>query len=337
MKPWLVTLALKLILLLASAASASDYTFSNGYWWKDGQAFTRSLVQTYDARGCIVNSYKYSLYSAPAPSVLNVTHETPNWRAKLLEIAEYREKSEAKLRASAIEHQEYMDALKALGLKGSHGGYTTTSIDAYGYSQRTAPQGATVFGYNEIADVYGNVDLGELYQSAIRLAESSNRYGAEATNGTQKLIDNFGDRAQGLLSQQLAIAEINAKTAGVTNAARALGDAIKAESRLHVEKRTVGPQSPPAPPQPSSSPILDEPTAKDSLNDLASLVQVKCFSCHGGKTTEAGLNLGDLTKLDEPAVAKILARITSANPEKRMPPGKPLSTEELRLFFEASK
>lgn len=335
MKSWILMLALKILLLFAGSVSASEYLFSNGYWWKDGQAFTRSIVQSYDSRGCLINSYKYTLYSS-APNVAHVTPETPNWRAKLLEIAEQREKSEAKLRQSAIEHQEYLQALKALGLNGSHGGYTTaTTIDAYGYSQRTAPQGTTVFGYNEIADVYGNVDLGDLYQSAIRLAESSNRYGAEATNGTQKLIDNFGDRAQGLLSQQLAIAEINAKTAGVTNAARALGDAIKAESRLHLEKRTEGPA--PLPPREGGSPILDEPTAKQSLDSLASLVQVKCFACHGGKTTEAGLNLGDLTKLDDAAVNKILSRVTSANPEKRMPPGKPLEPEELRLFFDASK
>jgi mono/diheme cytochrome c family protein len=336
MKLWILTLAVKL-LLFASSLSASDYTFSNGYYWSAGKAYTRSTVTSYDSRGCLVYSYQYTPYVAPVTNVTNITHETPDWRTKLLEIAEQQKRSEAKLRQSAEDHAEYMQAIKALGL-GSGSGYATTqTIDAYGYSQRTAPQGATVFGYNEIADVYGNVDLGELYQSAIRLAEGSNRYGSEATSGAMKLVDQFGDRAQGLLSQQLAIAEINSKTAGVTNAARALGDAIKAESRLHIEKRTEGP-APPRPPS-SGSPILDQPTAKAnaSFDGLTALVTAKCVSCHGGKTTEAGLNLTDLGKLDEAAVAKILARITSANPEKRMPPGKPLEPEELRLFFDTSK
>jgi mono/diheme cytochrome c family protein len=335
----LLWLAWLLMMLAAGILQASEYTFSNGWWWKDGHAFSRSAVQTLDARGCLVTSYRYAPYVAPAAAV---TPETADWRSKLLEIAEAQKRSEAKLRQSAIEHQEYMEALKALGLNGSQTGYTTTqSLDAYGYSQRTAPQGATVFGYNEIADVYGNVDLGELYQSAIRLAEGSNRYGSEATNGAMKLVDQFGDRAQGLLSQQLAIAEINAKTAGVTNAARALGDAIKAESRLHIEKRTEGPGPPKPTPHHGGSPILDEPNAKaaanESYDNLTALVNSKCVSCHGGKTNEAGLNLTDLGKLDDSAVAKILARVTSANSEKRMPPGKPLETEELRLFFEASK
>lgn len=327
------------LLLDAVLVFGSEYTFANGYYWSGGKAFTRSTVASYDARGCLVHSYQYTPYVSPTLNVTNVTHETPNWRAKLLEIAEYREKSEAKLRASQVEHQEYMDALKALGLKGG-ASYTTTSVDAYGYSQRTAPQGATVFGYNEIADVYGNVDLGDLYQSAIRLAESSNRYGAEATSGTQKLIDNFGDRAQGLLSQQLAIAEIQAKTAGVTNAARALGDAIKAESRLHVEKRTAGPTPTPSPPEPGGSPILDEPSAKGAANDsygnLTALFNTKCVSCHGGKTTEAGLSLTDLGKIDPATVKKIRGRIVHMDPDKRMPPGKPLSQDEIDLIYDSS-
>lgn len=341
MKPWILTIALKLLLLFASSLSASEYTFSNGYWWSGGKAFTRSTVSSYDSRGCLVHSYQYTPYVAPAASATNITHETPDWRTKLLEIAEQQKKSEAKLRQSAEDHAEYMQAIKALGLGGSGSGYTTVqSVDAYGYSQRSAPQGSTVYGYNEISDIYGNVDLGELYQSAIRLAEGSNRYGAEATSGAQKLIDQFGDRAQGLLSQQLAIAEINAKTAGVTNAARAIGDAIKAESRLHLEKRTEKTPQPPQPqPHTGGSPILDEPAAKvnESFDNLTALVNAKCFTCHGGKTTEAGLNLTDLSKLDDKAVEKVLARVTSANPEKRMPPGKPLSPDELRLFFEASK
>lgn len=325
------------VLLNAVLLFGSDYSFSNGYYWKDGQAFTRSIVQSYDSRGCLINTYKYSLYSAPAPSVLHVTHETPNWRAKLLEIAEYREKSEAKLKASQLEHQEYMDALRALGLKGNSSYTTTTTVDAYGYSQRAAPQGATVYGYNEISDIYGNVDLGDLYQSAIRLAEASQRSGDSATNGAFRLVDQFGDRAQGLLSQQLAIAETNAKANGVTNAARALGDALQAQSRIHVEKRTETPT--PAPPQPGGSPVLDQPSAKadDTFNRVTALVQTKCASCHGGKTTEAGLNLTDLGKVDEATVDKILKRITNPNPEKSMPPGKPLTRAEISLFFQAAQ
>lgn len=328
-----------LLLLDVTLLCASDYTFSNGYYWRDGQAFTRSIVQSYDSRGCLINQYKYTLYTAPAPSVLHVTTETPNWRTELLKIAATRESNAAKLKQAALDQQEYLQAIKALGLDGGNGSNytTTTSVDAYGYSQRSAPQGSTVFGYNEIADVYGNVDLGGLYQSAIRLAEASQRSGDNATNGAMQLVDQFGDRAQGLLSQQLAIAEINAKTTGVTNAARALGDAIKAEGRIRVEKKVEGP----APPVPGGSPILDEPSAKaanadDTFNKLTALVQTKCVSCHGGKTTEAGLSLVDLGKIDDDTVKKILERITTGNVEKRMPPGKPLAPAEIGLFFKAA-
>ena len=328
-----------LLALLVSVASATDYTFSNGYWWKDGQSFTRSVVQSYDARGCLVNSYKYSLYTAPAPSVATVTHETPGWRAKLLEIAEYREKSEAKLRQTALEHQEYLQALKALGLNGGQHSTVTQTIDAYGYSQRPTQQGATVYGYNEIADVYANTDLGEIYNTAMRLAEASNRYGADATNGAFRLVDQLGDRASGLLSQQLAIAEINAKTAGITTAARAFGDAIKAESRIHIENRVQQPVTP-NPPPPGGSPILDEPQAKandEAFGNLTHLVNAKCVSCHGGKTTEAGLSLVDLGKVDQATAEKILKRITHENPEKRMPPGKTLAPSEIGMFFKATQ
>ncbi len=328
-----VILIVVCLLLDAAMIFASDYTFSNGWYWKGGQAFSRTAV--YDAHGCL--TYRYTPYVAPVTNVTHITTETPNWRTKLIEVAELREKNAAKLKEAALEQQEYLQALKALGLNGPSTYTTTTTVDAYGYSQRTAPQGSTVFGYNEIADVYGNVDLGELYQSAIRLAEASQRSGDSATNGAFKLVDQFGDRAQDLLSQQLAIAEINAKTTGVTNAARALGDAIKAEGRIRVEKKVEGPAS--APPA-SGSPILDEPTAKaaDAAYDkLGALVQNKCVSCHGGKTTEAGLNLLDLGKLDDATVDKIFARITHADPEKRMPPGKPLTRAEISLFYQAAQ
>lgn len=343
----MMLLALGCALMLASVAGATDYTFSNGYYWKGGQAFTRSLVSSYDARGCLVNTYQYTPYVAATTTtnITNVTHETPDWRNKLLEIADYQKKAEAKLRQSALEHQEYLEALKALGLNGPRGSVsTTTTVDSYGYSQRPTGQGATVYGYNEIADVYANTDLGEIYNTAMRLAEASNRYGADATNGAFKLVDQLGDRASGLLSQQLAIAEINAKTNGVVTASRALGDVFRAESRLRIEKRVEGPAPPnqtPSPPPPGGSPILDEPSAKATSNqafdNLVGLVNTKCVSCHGGKTTEAGLSLVDLGKVDQQTAKKILARITHPNPEKRMPPGKPLDQDEIRLFYSATQ
>ncbi len=324
------------LLLDVALLFGNEYTFSNGYYWKGGQAYTRSVVRVLDAHNCWVNTYQYTPYVAPTTTtnVTNITHETPNWRTKLLEIAEYREKSQAKIKQAALEHQEYLQALKALGLNGHGPGYTTTTtVDAYGYSQVPTAQGATVYGYNEIADVYARTDLGEIYNNALRLAEQSNKYGADATNGAYRLVDQLGDRASGLLSQQMAIAEIQAKT----NGAKALVDSLKAESRLHIEKRTEGPPVP-NPPAPGESPVLDEPAAKatgDVYDKLTALVNTKCVSCHGGKTTQAGLNLTDLGKLEQKQVDAIFSRITSQDSEKVMPPNKPLTRGEIGLFFQA--
>ena len=82
--------------------------------------------------------------------------------------------------------------------------------------------------------------------------------------------------------------------------------------------------------------------AKDVLPILAS----QCFRCHGGVREMAGLNLADHARVTtplrsgrtavvagEPAASELLARITTHDANRRMPPeGTPLSPAEVRVI-----
>jgi mono/diheme cytochrome c family protein len=215
-------------------------------------------------------------------------------------------------------------------------------------AQPTTAQGATAYGYPSYssADLYSNVDIGSLYNAAIRLASDSQQYGASATAGAQGLVGQLGQ-------ENARVAEILAKG---HVAARVLREAA-GPNELHTRQSVgvsasanVGPVNPndntPVP-QPGDG---DTDPPGNGGGDLVRLIQTKCISCHSASAAAGGLNLSDLQNLPEGAVDEILFRITGADgdPDKRMPlapgstaenpiPGEPLSVQELKTFFRASE
>ena len=137
MTNWLRTglLILSLFAMVPSVTQASgyangtvsgNYTYRDGYWWSNGVAFTRTRQAYYttgycSSRRCSTRSlayrwvYRRSSYQ-PAVQPQYVTPKTEGWRTKLLEIAATRDRYEASTRASANEHNEFIEAVEALGL-----------------------------------------------------------------------------------------------------------------------------------------------------------------------------------------------------------------------------
>jgi mono/diheme cytochrome c family protein len=92
-------------------------------------------------------------------------------------------------------------------------------------------------------------------------------------------------------------------------------------------------------------PFAGEPRAAEPnfTRDIQPLLARRCFSCHGPDTQEAGLRLDEAaaatTELDggataivpgDPAASELMVRITTTDPDLRMPPeGKPLSADEI--------
>lgn len=206
--------------------------------------------------------------------------------------------------------------------------YSTNSADnsiTYHYeytinnTQPVTAQGATSYAYSS-ADLYSNVDIGALYNAAIRLASDSNQYGAAATANAQQLVGRLGQ-------ENTRVAEILAKG----HVAASVLKEASGPNELHLRQEghaEVGDDEQPA------------------RNDLAELIQQKCISCHSASAKMGGLVLSDLGNLSDETWDKVLFRITGAggDPDKAMPlapgstaenpiPGEPLNVQQLKVFF----
>lgn len=345
MRRFLMILLAVVSLLVVLPEAKAEYIFSNGYWWSGGQAYSRARVYYYDSCGC--RRYRYQ-YAKAAKATTTISSETDNYTAKLLEIKANREKWQAQIEASANKHNEFIEKLRELGLNGEY--YQTSvgvaridrsnpyaingggSMGYGGYSQRTAEQGSTHFGYVPssftVADVYGNVDIGGLYNAAIRLASDSNQYGSKATDGAMTLVDRLGDRAASLMDRAIAVKETEAKAAGIAQLSHSLGQAIKAEARAYIATHQGGNGQPPEP-----DPALQEDIANGTLNDVGAIITHRCVVCHrpGGKMER--LDLTDIESLGDDGIRNILERINSSDPKLVMPPppNDPLTVHELRV------
>jgi len=321
------------LFVLPSQVSASDYVFSNGFYWSGGQAFTRVKVLS---KQCIngtcrqVYTYQYQLVNpqpqvevevpaAPVPATPEAS-SSYGWREQLLRLAEQREKYELQVRRSAEEHREFLEAINALGIQAGLAGpgYTHVtggqySADGSAYVQQALPQGSTVYGYSAAADVYGDVDLGALYQQALRLAEQSTEYGSVATANATSLIQQEGNN-------RARVAEILARG----QAAREALESTRLGSEAHVRiQGTTSGQS-----------QVQAQVQSGPLPELGAVVQNSCVKCHGGEKTLGNLNMTDLSSIDAAMGRKILERIVNPDPEMRMPPEQPLTAREIMTFFQ---
>lgn len=353
------------------------YTFNDGYWWRDGNPYLRyQAYQVYydPSRCCNYTRTLYSYQAAPYQKKAETIYpdRDPEWKTKLLAIAADRDKVEAQLRKSAQYHNEFLESVKSLGLDGNfrwdgYGyapifpqgyrsgrgyGYGLKNVDdGYGavlghlstaYSQVPSSQGATVYGYRESADLYGNIDLGGVYREALRLRGDSRALEAEGDKGTTALVDKLGERAAG-------VAEIKAKGEAVdraiTAASRALSS-ISAEKRVQMIREVYGSGTTTSTGGSGSSEGVSK-TAEISRNtDFVSVAtevtKKKCLSCHSAEKKNGGLDMTNLTLLSNEQVTSILKRIVSSDPLKRMPlagdlkPGTPLTETEIAAFYLAA-
>jgi len=321
-------LVLFVVSLWASFAAASDYTFNNGYYWKDGQAFSRVSVCTYSTvrgRRCCNRSWRYTAVSGVYS---NITTQTEGWRTKLLDIAGRHKVYQDQLAASANEQQEFEASVRLLGLEGVVDNYSYTpqysNSHAGGYDYMAAPQGNTILGYRETttADTFGNVNLGQLYNQVLRLQSQRAELESKATTQTTQAVDNLSERAAQLESQR-------AKNAILEK----LAEAATAESHTKVIRELYTQAGGASEPVDSHAEIGKQ---------LSNVLNNKCISCHNQRKQNGGLRLDDLSLITDAQTDKILARINHVDPLKRMPlkdaetPGEPLSVDEKAVFFLAA-
>jgi len=335
----------------SNGAVSGAYTYKNGYWWSGSQAYTRTKQAYYStgycsSRRCSTRTlnYRYVYQRANVQQQTYLTSKTEGWRTKLLEIAANRDKYEASTRASSHEHNEFIEAVEALGLTGNftwrnYGnapnmaqGYGPQSQVSQQYSQPVAQQGSTITGYNEyVADIYGNLDLQALYEQAFRNRSSARDLESQASTETHQLLDGLGQRAG-------AVAEIQAQSQALSAAMRELKgmlESMKPQPHARIEKREY--QTEP------SAPSTD---TRNSVGvALQALFDRKCTACHTpGKSgfEMGGLDLRDISTLTKADVQSIIASVEHTDPAKRMPRAAdggaalPLTAFEKRLIIYAA-
>jgi hypothetical protein len=320
-----------LVLFVASVWSAfsyaGDYTFNNGFYWRDGQAFNRvASYEYYYSDGCRYRRQIWK-YTAVDGAYNNLSAQTEGWRTKLLDIAAKHKVYQDQLAASANEQQEFEASVRLLGLEGVVSSYEFTpqySGHSSGYSGNfdylAAQQGSTITGYREQADIYGNMNLGELYNQVLRLRSQSAELESKATSETIQATDNLSARAAQLESQR-AKNDILSK----------LAEAATSDSHAQVIRELYTVQS--------NGGSTDNVGKAELGKQLTAVLNKRCVSCHNATKQNGGLRLDDLSLITDAQSKEILERINSSNPMKRMPlkdvdtPGEPLPVDEKAVFF----
>lgn len=318
-----VSLALVLLALTAltcevccSQAQAHDLvyqpnlnsgTYHDGYYWWYGHPYTRAKVYTCSRSsrcGCRrrcswrwrylqVPGYDYrspARYRVDTDSIANGT-----WRGKLLEIVRQRDQYESRARASALEHNEFLETIKSLGLESNFG------WQGYGYAPQYAQGFGSLFGYgggggyntqfgaqaggtqvayrytHDYADQYRNADLAALISRQQQYQELAQTNTAKAADSTADLIDRKGLR-DSEVARLRASGEFNQRTIEAYGKAiaQALANA-QPQERTITERTEITPEY-----QQQRVDVQGEDSARaEALLQFGLLLEQRCAECHG--------------------------------------------------------
>lgn len=330
------------VVLLGLLVVAVDDAQASGWVWRSAEngLFIRANGTTNDGwyyrRHWCDGRWIYRQYYRVSPASSYGGYGQERWREKLLDIAANRDRYEAQGRASALEHSEFIDSVRVLGLEGNFHlqgyGYAPTysqgAVAGYGagagYAGPYAQQGNTVYGYQQYAASYGQgVDLSALYNQAGRLTSQAQEFAGQATSDFSGLVDQ---QAQG----QAEVAKILAQGQAAATALSQTKPAPVAPTFRTFSFRTeVGADG--------KMQVMGGPN--DLTLKAEQLISLKCATCHNAEKPSKGLDLTAIASWTKDQRDQwgpvILAAVTNPDPAKRMPlspdlsPGHPLSPEEI--------
>ena len=351
---WVKIAVLALIVSLGGTIRAADYgvgTVINGYvlgsdghWYLGNQAYRRAAYK----QKVLLNhcQYYWKTQYRFEPIINNVRQKQASykdWRERLLDIAATRDKYAQAARNSVIEHNEFLEAVKALNLEGHPGlhqnirypqGYQQGYQQPYSnhgeasnnYGQQYVPnaqQGNTVYGYSysSLASLYNQNDLSTLYQQIGRNAKAAAELTSHAHQSTVQLAEIEG-------TNKARIAMILAK-AELLKAAAEPEAHFKAKLQVYGTAPLRGIQSGGLP--------LSSQTPQQVAGSLRELLATKCYSCHSGGRIEGTSQVfpqgADLTQYatfaPEQKHAVLQATLNGSMPKE----GEPLTVEEMGLFY----
>lgn len=209
------------------------------------------------------------------------------------------------------------------------------------YNQPVAAQGSTVYGYSSVADTYGKVDMGLLYNQAARLTDQAQQLAGQAATDFAALVQAEGQNrtevakilAHGQAARQ-ALEATQGKPQQLTQRTFAFRVTQGSDGKLKVENLTDDK------PQTQEKPKTDfELSSGGAAQNISDLLTNKCVTCHGNAKAQGNLNLEQA--ISDEQQRKILVRATTDDLDKRMPrnadgtAGQKLNVDELRLLFNA--
>jgi hypothetical protein len=193
------------------------------------------------------------------------------------------------------------------------------------YTQPVAQQGTTVYGYSTVAESYGNIDLGLLYNQAARLSDQAQQLAGQAAADFQSLVQSEGQNraevakivAQGQAARDALLA---AKGSPPQLVQRSFTFKVSQDARgemkvERVEAAGTGPDF-------NLSSSASGPAGLKANLDISNVIKTRCVSCHGSGKASGGLNF--LQSITDAQQQACLDRITSPDPDKRMPKGGPI-------------
>lgn len=338
------------------------YTFNDGFWWRDNVAYLRSTktFSFFDGhQQCLTTRYVFER----APEAL-VGEPIEGWRKELLELKAKRDKWEADIKASQEEQKEFLETVEALGLGDYYGtdtsypspltgggygqaqqGYDMSQYNLQGssmtYSAPLAAQGNTLYGYDQFAQSYPDVDLQILYNQANNLAKQAQMLSSDATADFSALVFQEGKR-QEELAKILARGKVAAQVLQLLQdpTAELKVDQWRLQRRGEGGNWEVvpGQKEKPKPAEPKDTTKLDDM----SRMKLFGIIQNRCIACHGPEKKNAGLDMTKFLAFDADKKKAIVQTLIEEDPDLRMPkaaggvPGKALPMDEIDLFFEAA-
>jgi len=341
-----------LLALLCAAPQAAHATSpvlgQGGYYWWQGAPYTRYIAYV---NGCRVWKYvAVANYQAPAASPYTLPRPNdPAWREKFTDIIGTLAKYEAQAKASALEHNEYLETLEKSGLAkllegnyspryatgGAYGAYSAQLFQQIqsGFAAQGgvgfapfAQQGSTVYGVQQANAAYPGVDLAELYRMSHSLAEQGQQFGAQATN-------DFNAATRAERDGQGRIAEIQARAQAAAFTMQAAGAGVPTPRSTTTTTLNVGPGAAQAGAAAGAAAPSNQPTAATASDRqaLAAVVEHKCNSCHGGQGANGAkpFDFATFPDLDEGSQEAVIARLFDKDPNRVMPKTGPLPPEGL--------
>lgn len=286
MKRFILTIFL---LLTGSVASAADYAYEGGHYYRNGVAHTRT---SYDYGYWVYDNYrcKYIWYADVrydyAPVKLDVT--AVDFEQQLLAIASGRDKVEGKLRLQAQTHQTRLELVDKLGLSGNFrwenfgvgSGYMIRQYPGAYHSGHYGASGNTVYGSAQIgtlqySDWYGAFDPNIAAQQSAMLAKGAQDLAITSNTGFNALAALFAEGST--KSAQIIAQGISAKM--TLDATKAAPQGSSIQQRIE--------------PAPLMMPREEGGAAALSTGKVPFAAAQSCMGCHSGAKPQGSF---DVTK-----------------------------------------